>query len=646
MTNPFSAVEWMSAKRSFSDRWRQTAFMLMPRRALVKPRALSSGSSETLLLEEEVQRLAQAGLCGAVALLGPPGSGKTTALQHLAAVLPGDAGVALLDDPGLGELTEDAQVRLTIYTGAAQREGAHLAVYRLAPWGQDDLIEYLLAGHKDRCASVMSRLRATDRPLFGGVPELWSIVLDGLAGDESLPSARRALHRHLETCLLDTDLLERARSTCLNSLAKAEGNEPPALEKLAKPGFGRELVRVLRHPVVQQLLAAERMAADLRSEADCDCLALRLPRGLVKAAALIADDARALGHLHRVLAGPPWSHAMAASLLHATGSGWIPTKPDPPRALAGAYLDGACWPGMLLALANLSQVDLSDADLREADLTWADVCQADLCRARLPRAVLTGVQAIRARLSHADLRSVRAEQACFHGADLEGADLSQAQLADASFETAKLTRAFFQGADLQRASFAEAEIEEADFSGADLREACLAGLRLREAKFRGARFAGTILNGADLEYMELSGADFESAMLNDALLTGSRIPGGNFTKAQLMGARLADIEWEGALLCGADLRRATFHMGSSRSGLVDSPIASEGSRTGFYTDDYDEQSYKAPEEIRKANLCGADLRGAKIGGVDFYLVDLRGALCDPEQEEHFRRCGAILQARV
>jgi uncharacterized protein YjbI with pentapeptide repeats len=95
----------------------------------------------------------------------------------------------------------------------------------------------------------------------------------------------------------------------------------------------------------------------------------------------------------------------------------------------------------------------------------------------------------------------------------------------------------------------------------------------------------------------------------------------------------------------ADLRGASFHMGSTRSGLVGSPVACEGSRTGFYTDDYEEQSFKSPEEIRKANLCGADLRGARLDGVDFYLVDLRGACYDPEQEEHFRRSGAILHAR-
>ena len=87
-------------------------------------------------------------------------------------------------------------------------------------------------------------------------------------------------------------------------------------------------------------------------------------------------------------------------------------------------------------------------------------------------------------------------------------------------------------------------------------------------------------------------------------------------------------------------------MGSSRSGLVGSPYPGHGSRTGFYTNDYDDQLYKAPEEIRKANLFGADLRGALIDGVDLYLVDLRGAMYDQEQGAHFRRCDAILESRA
>ncbi len=124
------------------------------------------------------------------------------------------------------------------------------------------------------------------------------------------------------------------------------------------------------------------------------------------------------------------------------------------------------------------------------------------------------------------------------------------------------------------------------------------------------------------------------------------MPRANLRKARLRGAGLAGVDWEGVDLRDADMRGCSFHLGSSRSGLVDSPIAGEGSRTGFYTDDFDEQHYKSPEEIRKANLRGADLRGARTQGVDFYLVDLRDVRCTIDQMDHFRRSGAILYDRA
>ena len=41
-----------------------------------------------------------------------------------------------------------------------------------------------------------------------------------------------------------------------------------------------------------------------------------------------------------------------------------------------------------------------------------------------------------------------------------------------------------------------------------------------------------------------------------------------------------------------------------------------------------------------------NLRGANIEGVDFYLVDLRGAKYTDDQREYLKRCGAILRSRA
>ena len=173
--------------------------------------------------------------------------------------------------------------------------------------------------------------------------------------------------------------------------------------------------------------------------------------------------------------------------------------------------------------------------------------------------------------------------------------------------SAKLTGTVFQGANLAHAVLTKTKLEGADFSGADLTGAELAGLRLREAVWTGASFAGAELPDCDLEGLHLPAACFAGAEPERRLVDGLFHAGANFDHACLEGTGLGEVDWEGVSLRGADLRDASFHMGSSRSGLVLSPIACEGSRTGFDTDDYEEQSYKAPEEIRKANLRRADL---------------------------------------
>ena len=66
----------------------------------------------------------------------------------------------------------------------------------------------------------------------------------------------------------------------------------------------------------------------------------------------------------------------------------------------------------------------------------------------------------------------------------------------------------------------------------------------------------------------------------------------------------------------------------------------------------EEKSAIAPDAVVAATVIapgafdGADLRCAKIQGVDFYLVDLRGAKYTNVQGAYFKKCGAILHSRA
>jgi uncharacterized protein YjbI with pentapeptide repeats len=616
--------------------------MIQPKRAPVRPRVICPASGEALPLEDEIRRLLDAGARGVVAILGEPSAGKTTALQHLAAVLPPKASVLLLDECDLGEQPDTHADCLCIRAAQWAQAESVQASYWLAPWGDDDAIEYLLSVHKDCCASVMARLRREDDALCGGSPELWRVVLDRLAGDGIIPNWRSAMRREVAQRLVTPELLRQASWLCIGDLVVPRGDDRTSLAQF----FAAEVRHLLRHRSVQLLLAADIIAENLRGAGDASALAHRLPRELVnEVAAAIAGDMPCLDKLHEQFSGTHRNHAMAASILHAAGISWRP-EVDCTPVLRGAYLNGVAWSGVVLAHADLDGADFTAADLSDADLRSARAHEIAMTNAHLNRAVLERIEAIRANFAGADLSDAQASDACFEIASLRGANLTDAVLDRASFVGADLTAAVFRGAELDHADLTDAVIEGADFSDAFLEGARLSGLRLREATWTDASFGAAQMAGCDLEGLELPGVCFEDANLHGALLTGCVMPGANFDYACLKSAGLGDVDWEGASLREADLRGATFHMGSSRSGLVGSPIASEGSRTGFYTDDYEEQYYKAPEEIRKANLCHADLRGAQIDGVDFYLVDLRGARYDAEHEDHFRRCGAILKARL
>jgi len=604
-----------------------------PQAAPVRPRVVSPRTGETLLLEDWVEPFLRDGEPGAICFYGQPGSGKSTALAHLAARAPRPAVAVFLDEPD-AETVEELRDHLTVvYTAVKPHALPHRETAPLALWGAGERLEFLMAVHPARCASVMKRVAAT-LELEGGLENaaLWRICLDRMAADESISSLTAALEGHFKA-FFRWGQRGHARRV---SLAAALGRTGMAdvmeglsglralLAWFASP-LDADQKRFLRHGSVRLLLAADELSRELRNRRRLRCLEAPLPRTLLaEAGRRLSGDPKALARLERRLEDFEACHPMVASLLHASGSDWTPERTGT-RFLKGGSFPGARWTALRLAGVNLDGADLSDTVLTEASLE----------RLSIAGAILRGARLYGSRFRGLDARE----------ADLSGADLSHAMARWARFVHADLSRACLRRADLAGAKFFGARIDGADFSGANLTSASLSGLDLRRASWEGARFAMADLHECNLEGMRLPGARFKRADLSRALLTGSFMPAAEFTRARLRGARLAEVEWPYADLIDADLRSATFHMGSSRSGLVfASPM--EGSRTGFYTDEYYDQSYRVPKEIRKANLRGADLRGAKVFETDFYLVDLRGAHYTPDQEAHFRRCGAILSVRV
>jgi uncharacterized protein YjbI with pentapeptide repeats len=632
--------------------------MLIPQRAVVRPRAIAPHCGESLpledlvlaFLEERQQEGSEAGTI--IQIGGGAGAGKSTALAHLAAVLPEAEGMAFLDN----ESPESAICRklrgetvIMAFEDEVRSEAD--ACFELAPWTQDDLLEYLLAAHPRECGALLARIRlAGDGAPLQGNPELWRCVLEELAAEPALPSARGALEQALGRVFERSDDRWYAEECCVAKLAGDLDRWLTLTGKLTRE-IPPDEFGLLRHQYPQLLLAATGLVDRLWTEHGEQMLHYRLPAELIRLAAPKIAASELLVHKLKSLLYQRHEklHSTVASLLVAAGSDWMPEGAEPLNLQRG-YFSGVQWPSVIFPRngpirTNLCDADFSGADLCGADLTGAIAISTCFWQARLSTANMVSLDASFADFSEANLSGVRGERLVLCSANLQGAVLAEASLQGANFTEANLDGAGFVAADLAFAILNDASIDETNFEGADLSSAALCLLPLYKANLAGARFQGALMQKCDLEGIELSQACFERANLSGAYLTGSTMPRGDFRGANLKGAGLADIEWEQADLRGADLRGCTFHMGSTRCGLVGSPYALEGSRTGFYTDDYHDQTYKRPEEIRKANLRGADLRGARLDGVDFYLVDLREARIDAKYKEHLLSCRAILENR-
>jgi uncharacterized protein YjbI with pentapeptide repeats len=618
-----------------------------PSQIPVRPRVIAEQSRGTVLLEDLVEEMLANGDVSLLRVNGIRGSGLTTAQNYLQDRFGSQAGLRFTEETSA--LPWPARPP-SLWIGFPLTDSSLGRILRceMAGWGQDELIEYLLATHRDRCASVMRRIHHDPRTAsLKGNPNLWSQVLELLAVDEGLPDLKAALIRVIQIQFPDLGFRERLERLCFQ--AATDDIRPDAMQ--ATEHLSAEQERLFHIPAIVSIFATAGGWHELQNMEGHACQKM-WPRQLIEEVAphvrgsvAIQDKLRS-----RLTARTRLAHPLAISLLHAAGQSWhdLPTRffnlfPSSFN-LEEAILDGGDCSEMKLMRSKMNYGSFSDVRFVSADLRRAMASHARFNRTHFRNSKLSRFDATGSSFIGADLTNARGSRVVLDKTDLSGADLSNAQFIKASFRDSRLHGTKFCHAELVKCNFIGADLKGADFTGANLDDSWMWNADLSVADFSRASFQRAKLNQCKFEGMELPDADFYGAQLNCALLTESIMPRANFTAADLKGARLAHIEWEFTNLQGADLTGATFHMGSTRSGLVGSSIPMYGSRTGFYTDEYHEQDFKAPEEIRKANLRGADLRGAVIDGVDFYLVDLRDALFDPEQEDQLRRTGAILFA--
>ncbi len=596
----------------------------------VPPRVICSNSGESRPLLDAIQELVSSVEHAVVRING---RGTTTALRFVMDQAQ-DGRLAVIDPE---YSSGDIRACRFLLVGEPVRTVDY--VLALAAWDLDDLIQYLLLNHPGQARSVMARLTASQELGFArGSPAVWQHVLDCMADHAMLATPRAACLKWLEQQL--ADYADRDLSSVGDHFLSY--GIAVALKRLKKehvlPG---KALRVLSEWDVQSLIIATRVAERLNL-GDQSVLRPWFSGPLLAEISTRMKNAHAaIGCLKQCVVEKRHG-GQAASLLLKADPNWRPPSGQQ-LDLTGGDLRGAQWARCTLIRADLSLADLSGADLKKADLTGVK---------------LTGTKFVRANLRAASLYASRASQADFRQADLSQARgakgefsagiFTKANMSCGDFAKSNFSRADFNGANLTEARLDACEFERAQFADTDLSRAVLKRSLLPAIDFRSATvtatdFYGANLRSANFEDMQLSDCNFQAANLSRSLLTGSTAKGADFSYANLSQAGMAEIVWEDCDLQNADLSKIAFHMGSTRCGLVDSPYPSHGTRTGFYTDDYEDLVYKQPELIRKAALLRCDLRGAKLLDTDFYLVDLRGSIYDPACRRHFQKCGAILE---
>ncbi len=615
--------------------------------SVVRPRVMGL-DGESRLLDHILQEPLRTKRVHRIVICGPGGTGKSFALRYLSERFSSEVAagqIRLLDvrdvrsaDGASNSAFADSG-QLTVIAARTQ-ECPDATVYQMAAWDRDDVIEYVLQRFPDQSVSLLNR--SSDGAFLEGLPELWVLVLEELASNKSVDSAEAAmweiLHRLMKQCGEAADIGKTIWEEFGTSNVKEQATS-------GDNGSSSPLTRLQELHPVQCMLAAEYFCSQLQTRSGMEILSRPIPEDVLPIIARrLRNNKRVISDLEALIVLPSDAglYASAMTLLLAIDPAWRPRRSLANTNLKGAVLDGANWSEVELRQTTISGISANDASFHHCDFTNAHASYASFRRTSFRYAKLTAICFDNGFAPDSDFSHIVGAQGIFRRTDLRGSTFENAILTEANFESSQLCGVSFRSAYLAKASLLDANVQNTDFSQCDLTWANLSHLDLTRTNLHGAVLREARMVLCNLENMDLTQFTLTWANLRNSSLCGSQAQGANLQNVNLRSAQLGEVDWENADLRNADLRGVVFHLGASREGLLSSPYASEGTRTGFYTDERLEQHFKAPEEIRKANLKGVNLLGAHIEGVDFYLVDLRGAKMSREQYLQAASTGAIL----
>ena len=222
---------------------------IVPQKAFVKPRVISQNSGEIVPLEDLAEMRLSLGR-GSVEIVGGPGSGKTTALAHLA-TLPVAERCVFVDDAAKDQVP-------SVPHGKALMTSSRFPIsndsVRLAKWTEDDVIEYLLAAAPERCADVIERFRADpDSSRLDGNPQLVSLAIEQMVKQPQ--QAVFAAFRNAVASRVPNARIERqARLFAMTQLLDSEPDTVP-IDK-SDLETQPELMQLLKHRIVRMHFAA------------------------------------------------------------------------------------------------------------------------------------------------------------------------------------------------------------------------------------------------------------------------------------------------------------------------------------------------------------------------------------------------------